>query len=55
MRIEPPQGPDGGAADERVAVVQSSLDRGQQGRIPGIADADQHIAQKAGVADALDR
>ena len=54
--IEPAQRPDGGAAHERRSISRAAArHRGTSVGVARVADRDQHIAQKAGAADALDR
>src|SRR5271155_5008411 len=53
--VEPPERPDGGAADERRSIAQRALGPARQRGIAGVSDRDQLIAQKPDVADALDR
>ena len=52
---KPRQRPDGGAARQRVGRGERRNGRRNKAFVPAVADRDQHIAQEAGVAHALDR
>jgi len=55
LSIQAAKRPDGCAADKRRWVVKQSLGLSRECRLPGIADRNQHIANEAVAADALDR
>ena len=54
-RSRPRQRPDGSAAHQRRGVVEQRDRRVRRAAIAGIADGDQHVADEAVAADALDR
>ena len=53
--IETAERPHRGAANQRRGIAEQSLGFAGKACVSGIADRDQHVAQKAVAADALDR